>query len=164
MVLMDEAVKAVVIGIGATVVMDVWSILLRIFKIPTLDYALVGRWAGHVCRGRFAHTSIAKSAPVQGETPLGWGIHYAVGIVFAALFVGIQGVAWMHFPTWWPAVAFGMATVVMSLFVMQPAMGAGFAASRTPTPLRNCLRSLLTHAVFGGGLYLSAALLNYAGV
>jgi hypothetical protein len=40
---------------------------------------------------------------------------------------------------------------------MQPAMGAGIASSRTPTPLKNSLRSLANHAVFGLGLYLSAA-------
>jgi hypothetical protein len=48
----------------------------------------------------------------------------------------------------------------MPFFVMQPAMGAGIAASRTPTPWRNRLRSLATHAVFGCGLYLSAAALK----
>jgi hypothetical protein len=57
-----------------------------------------------------------------------------------------------------PALAVGVATVVVPLFVMQPAMGAGFAASRTPTPLKNCLRSLATHAVFGVGMYLAGAL------
>jgi hypothetical protein len=46
------------------------------------------------------------------------------------------------------------------LFVMQPAMGSGFAASRTPTPLKNCLRSLANHTVFGLGLYVSAVLLS----
>jgi len=35
-------------------------------------------------------------------------------------------------------------------------MGAGIASSRTPTPLKNCLRSLANHTVFGVGLYLSA--------
>jgi hypothetical protein len=35
-------------------------------------------------------------------------------------------------------------------------MGAGVASSRTPTPMKNILRSLLNHAVFGLGLYLSA--------
>lgn len=43
---------------------------------------------------------------------------------------------------------------------MQPAMGAGLASSRTPTPLKNCLRSLITHAVFGGGLYGAAVVLT----
>ena len=40
-------------------------------------------------------------------------------------------------------------------------MGAGIAASRTPTPWKNRLRSLLTHAVFGAGLYFCGLLLNW---
>lgn len=157
----DEVVKMVVVGGGATVVMDLWSVMLKRLGIPTLDYALVGRWAGHLCRGRLAHASIAQATAVPGERWLGWTIHYVVGIAFAALLVGVQGVAWLHHPTWLPALAVGTVTVVFPWFVMQPAMGAGFAASRTATPLKNGLRSLATHAVFGGGLYLSALLLQY---
>ena len=41
----------------------------------------------------------------------------------------------------------------------QSCKGAGFASSRTPAPLANSLRSLANHAVFGLGLYLSAAAL-----
>jgi hypothetical protein len=43
------------------------------------------------------------------------------------------------------------------LFVMQPAMGSGFAGRRTATPFRNCLRSVANHGVFGAGLYVAAA-------
>jgi hypothetical protein len=160
MMLVDEIARVVVIGVGATAVMDAWTMILKGLGIPTLDYALVGRWAGHLYQGRFAHASMVKAAPVRGELLLGWAIHYAVGIAWALLLVGVQGVAWLYAPTWLPAVVVGMATVVFPFFVMQPAMGAGFAASRTPTPLKNCLRSLATHAVFGCGLYLSAALLK----
>ena len=160
MVSMDVKWDVVWVGVGATVVMDVWSLVLRKLGVPTLNYALVGRWVGHWGRGQFAHVSIAQAAPVRGEVPLGWGIHYAVGIAFAALLVGIQGMAWLHAPTWGPALVVGMATVVFSWFVMQPAMGAGLASSRTPTPLKNCLRSLITHAVFGCGLYGAAVVLT----
>jgi hypothetical protein len=45
----------------------------------------------------------------------------------------------------------GLASVVMPLFVMQPAMGAVFAAARTATPWRNRLRALANHGVFGLG-------------
>lgn len=38
---------------------------------------------------------------------------------------------------------------------MQPGMGAGIAASRTPNPRAARLQSLVTHAVFGLGLYLA---------
>lgn len=160
MALADEAAWVVLVGIGATAVMDVWSAILKALGVPTLDYAFVGRWAGHLCRGRLGHASIGTAAPIPGELLLGWLIHYAVGITFAALLVSVCGVGWLREPAWLPALAVGMATVVLPLFVMQPAMGAGFAASRTPTPLKSCLRSLATHAVFGWGLYLSAALLK----
>ncbi|MNC66300.1 hypothetical protein D3C75_1166860 [compost metagenome] len=51
--------------------------------------------------------------------------------------------------------------MLIPLFAIQPAMGSGFAAARTPTPLKNCLRSVANHAVFGLGLYLSAVLLAW---
>jgi hypothetical protein len=39
---------------------------------------------------------------------------------------------------------------------MHPGMGAGIAASRTPKPAVARINSLLTHAIFGLGLYLAA--------
>lgn len=160
MLTINELMKWVAVGVGATVVMDGWSMLLKISGLATLDYALVGRWAGHLLRGRLAHSAIARAEPVAGERLLGWMIHYAVGIAFALLLAALQGGGWLHQPTWLPALAAGAATVVFPLFVMQPAMGAGFAAARTAAPLKNCLRSLANHAVFGSGLYLSAFLLG----
>lgn len=61
-------------------------------------------------------------------------------------------------PTLLPALVVGVVTVVAPLCFMQPAMGAGFFASRTPTPARKCLKSLATHSVFGVGMFLSAGL------
>ncbi|HQS22637.1 MULTISPECIES: DUF2938 domain-containing protein [unclassified Acidovorax] len=147
---------AMLIGIGATAVMDAWLVLLKSLGVPTLNFAFIGRWVGHLFQGQFAHVAIAKSAPIRGELAWGWFTHYAVGMVFATLLVGIQGVDWLHSPTLLPAMALGICTMAAPLLVMQPAMGAGFAASRTPTPLKNCLRSLANHTVFGIGLYLSA--------
>ncbi len=49
----------------------------------------------------------------------------------------------------------GVLTVLVPLCVMQPAMGAGLAPRKTPTPWRNSLRSLASHTVFGLGLYLA---------
>ena len=51
-----------VIGLAGAAAMDLWSLLLRRgFHIPTLDYALLGRWIGHMARGRFAHERIADA-------------------------------------------------------------------------------------------------------
>ena len=150
---------ALPIGIGATVVMDLWGLLLRRLGVATLNFAMVGRWAGHLLRGRVRHQAIARAAPIRHESALGWGIHYAIGVVFAMLLVGFVEEGWLMAPTLLPAVVVGVVTVVAPLCFMQPAMGAGFFASRTPTPVRNCLKSLATHFVFGVGLFLSASLL-----
>lgn len=149
------------IGVGATILMDAWLLLLRRMGVQSLSFAFVGRWVGHLARGTVVHSAIAKAQPVPGELVLGWLVHYGVGIGFAGLLVGIQGPEWTSQPTLLPAVAIGVATVAAPLFVMQPAMGAGFAASRTPTPLKNCLRSLANHTVFGVGLYLAAGLIAW---
>jgi hypothetical protein len=146
------------IGIAATAVMDAWLLLLKRLGVPALDFAFIGRWVGHLLRGQVSHAAIRQSPRIRGEVAWGWLTHYAVGIAFAALLVLVQGAAWTRSPTLLPAIAVGIGTVVVPLFVMQPAMGSGFAASKTPTPLRNCLRSLTNHTVFGLGLYLAAAL------
>lgn len=153
----DAALRVLLIGLGATAAMDAWLWLMKRLNVPTPDFALVGRWVGHMARGRWAHDAIARAAPVEGERALGWAVHYATGVAFAVLLVALSGAAWTRSPSLLPALGVGLATVVVPLFVMQPAMGAGIAASRTPTPLANCLRSVTNHAVFGVGLYLAAA-------
>jgi hypothetical protein len=145
------------IGVGATAFMDAWLLGLKRLKVPTLDFALLGRWLGHLGRGRWKHVAISRAAPIRGESAWGWLLHYATGIAFAALLVGITGTAWTHAPTLLPALAVGAATVVVPLFVLQPALGAGIASWKTPNPLLSCVRSLMNHTVFGAGLYVSAA-------
>jgi hypothetical protein len=158
---MDEAfafaLRAVAIGIGATLVLDAWALLLaRAYGVRQADWALVGRWVGHWPRGRFAHQAIAAAPPVRGERWLGWGFHYATGIVFAAALLAACGPAWARAPTWPPCLLVGVLTVVFPFLLMQPAMGAGVASSKAADPAQARLRSLVTHAVFGIGLYLAA--------
>lgn len=154
--LLPDFALVVLVGVGATAVMDAWLLFLRRLGVPTLDFAVLGRWVGYLARGRFAHAAIARTPALPAERALGWLAHYAIGIAFAAMLVAIEGIGWIRQPTFVPAVAVGVATVVAPLFVLQPAMGAGFAATKTATPWRNCLRSLVNHAVFGAGLYLAA--------
>jgi hypothetical protein len=155
---LQDLARVVFIGVGATGVMDLWLLLLKRRGVQTIDFGLVGRWVGHLLHGRIAHANIRQSPRIPGERVWGWATHYGVGIAFAGLLVGVEGLDWTRDPSALPALAVGMATVAAPLFVMQPAMGSGFAASRTATPLRNCLRSLGNHTVFGLGLYAAAML------
>lgn len=152
----EFAVSAVLIGTGATIVMDIWGIVRgRLLGIPSLDYALVGRWLGHLASGRLRHDHIAASPQVAGERVIGWTAHYLIGVGFAGVLLAIFGLDWARQPTIAPALMVGIGSVVAPFLVMQPAMGAGVAASRTPHPWAARLQSIVTHAVFGVGLYAS---------
>jgi hypothetical protein len=154
---MDYVLKTMLIGVGATMVMDLWALARKgLLGVPLPDYALVGRWLAYMPRGRFRHAAISRAEPVRGEHALGWVVHYATGIAFAALLPAIWGAQWLDAPNIGPALAVGIGTVVAPFLVMQPAMGAGIAASRTPRPSRARLQSLVTHTVFGLGLYVAA--------
>jgi Protein of unknown function (DUF2938). len=154
---MQYSIHALLIGAGATLVMDLWGIArTRLLHVPSMSYGLVGRWLAWLPRGRFRHTPIAASPPVRGELLIGWTAHYAIGVAFAAALLGIFGLEWSCSPTLGPALIVGIVTVAAPLLVMQPGMGAGIAASRTPKPAAARLNSLLTHAIFGFGLYLAA--------
>ncbi|WP_436899367.1 DUF2938 domain-containing protein [Acinetobacter gyllenbergii] len=147
------------LGVGATLIMDMWLLLLKKLNQPSLNFALLGRWVGWMFRGKFIHTSIAQSPAIRQEYALGWLAHYSVGILFAFSFILMVGDAWLRHPQFSSALIFGVITVLIPFFIMQPAMGAGIASAQTAQPLHNCLRSLINHTIFGCGLYLSALLL-----
>ena len=52
-------------------------------------------------------------------------------------------------------------TVVFPFFLMQPSLGLGIAASRTPNPTQARVKSLATHTVFGLGMYGCALGMSY---
>lgn len=155
----DIVLHTLLIGAGATLAMDLWGLVLKhAYGVSGLDYRLVGRWFGHLARGKVGHDGIGRSPPIPAEAVIGWIAHYAIGIAFAAGLVAIWGEDWLQAPTATPALITGFATVAAPWLVMQPAFGLGIAASRTPNPMQARLRSIITHLVFGTGLYLAARL------
>lgn len=162
MTVIETAVAVAIVGLGATLIIDLWALLLkRVFKVSSLSFCLVGRWFAHMSAGRFVHPNIARAAPRKGECALGWSAHYLIGVVFAALLVAWSGPQWLVAPTLAPALGFGLLTVLLPFLVMQPALGLGLAAARSAGPNMARLKSLSTHGVFGLGLYASAVPLRF---
>lgn len=155
----ELAAPVLFIGIGATLVMDAWGFFQkRVLGVQPLNYCLLGRWIGHFPRGRFVHARIADSERVRGECFLGWSAHYGIGITFAAVLLAVTGATWTRNPTLLPALVVGIGTIVAPFFLLQPGMGAGIAASKTPRPNLARVRSLATHTIYGVGLYLAGCL------
>lgn len=151
---MALAAGAIVIGAGATALTDVWAIVRkRLLGIAAPDYGMVGRWFAHMAHGRFFHESIASAAAVRGERSIGWTAHYMIGIAYASILLAVWGGDWIRHPTLVPPLIVGIGSVVAPFLLMQPAMGAGIAASRSAQPNVARVHSLVMHAVFGVGLY-----------
>jgi hypothetical protein len=152
----------VAIGLGATLLMDLWALFLKhVFNIHLPDYCLVGRWFSHMPGGTFVHASIAAASQKRCECAVGWIAHYAIGTVYAFVLLAFVSSGWLVRPTLLPAVLFGVGSVVVPFLIMQPCFGLGIAASRAPNPTQARLRSLMAHAAFGVGLYTCAVGVSY---
>ena len=149
-------IRAVAIGLGATLLIDLWALLLRrVLGVRSLDYCLLGRWVLHMPAGTFAHESIVAASKKSHECAVGWTTHYSIGAVFGVVFVSLATETWLARPSLWPALAFGIVTVLVPFLTLQPALGLGVASSKTPHPAGARVKSLMTHAIFGVGLYIA---------
>jgi len=153
---------AVVVGLGATLLMDLWALFLKgAFSIPSANYCLVGRWIRHMPEGTFMHPSIAAAPQKRAECTVGWIAHYVIGAGYALIFVALVSGGWLARPTLLPALVFGIGSVLVPFLIMQPSFGLGIAASRAPDPTQARLKSLMAHTIFGVGLYASAVVVRH---
>ncbi len=76
--------QILITGIVATATLDLWQQVYRlVFGAPITDWAMIGRWVGHIPEGRFVQPDIGKAPPIANERTLGWIVHYVVGIGYA---------------------------------------------------------------------------------
>ncbi len=154
--------RGALIGLGATILMDIWAIVLHLaFSQPKPNWARPGRWFAHLARGTVFHEDIAAARPYRHELALGWTGHYAVGILYGVILALIAGPDWMAAPTFLPAWIWGMVTIGAGWFLMQPGMGLGWAAAKTPNPNRVRAFNILGHTVFAIGLWGMAVMMTW---
>lgn len=146
-------------GLGATLAMDLWALAMnRICGVGLPNWGNVGRWTVQVGRGKVFHDDINLVAPVQGEVQIGWAFHYVVGLIYGVILALIMGPNWLLAPTFLPAWIFAIMTIGAGWFILQPGLGIGFAASKTPSPWTVRGLGLVAHTVFGIGLWVTAVL------
>src|SRR5215207_9624742 len=110
---MEIVLRAALIGIGGTVILDLWAAFMqRVLNVPATNWAMVGRWVGNMPRGHFVHENIGRAAAVPGEHAIGWIVHYAIGIAYGLLLVGLWGVEWLREPTLLPPMILALGLLV----------------------------------------------------
>jgi len=152
-----EASRVLLVGVAATALLDIWQLALSwVFGLPRTNWAHVGRWVSGLRSGALQHTSIAAAPSVAYERTIGWATHYVIGVIYAALYLLVLA-ATSRSPDIVSAVIFGLVTVAAPWLILQPGLGAGYFASNTPKPNQTRALNLLSHLVFGIGLYVGWA-------
>ena len=146
-------------GILGTVAMDVWALGLSRFGQPLPNWAMPGRWLWHVTRGKVFHDDIGAAKRFDNELALGWALHYGVGAIYGVAFVLLAGESWLAEPRFWPIWVFSILTIAAGWFLLQPGMGLGWAASRTPNPWKVRAMGLVAHTVFALGMWAGIVVL-----
>jgi hypothetical protein len=152
--------KAALVGVGGTIVLDLYALMMsRVLGVRATNWSMVGRWFGNMAHRQFVEVAMSEAAPVKGELAIGWIAHYAIGIGYGLLLLGLWGKVWLERPTLLPPMILAWVLLVAPFLMMMPGMGMGIAGSRTPKPNVTRLKSVMGHSVFGFGMYATGRLL-----
>lgn len=147
----------VLMGLAGTAAMDIWAqVMHRAFGQPLPNWAMPGRWFGHIPKGQIFHDDIGAAEPIKGELGLGWALHYGVGVLYGLIWAVLAGADWLAAPTFLPVWIFALVTIAAGWFLLQPGMGLGWAAAKTGNPTKARIMGLIAHTVFGIGMWLAA--------
>ncbi len=154
------AITSLSTGIIATVILDLWALTLnRLFGLPVTNWGRVGRWVAGLLPGSYRQDTISAPPAMACDQVIGWSTHYLVGITYAAIYlVGLNLLSRTPDPT--SALLFGIATVLAPWLILQPGLGLGYFGSRTPKPKLTRTLNLVSHSVFGFGLFIGWRLVS----
>lgn len=155
-----KILKTVLIGVGATFAIDCFTFIVSLFGSATRGILFVGRWMAYMPKGTFLHDTIIETPPVANELMIGQIAHYCIGITFTFLLVKIFGKKWLSKPTLIPAMVIALVTLLIPVFILQPALGFGIAFSNMPQQIHLIIKTIAIHTIYGFGLYFSAVFLN----
>lgn len=159
---MDLIIRTLILGTFATAAIDIWATFAnKVLRLPRTNWAMVGRWIGHIPSGKIIHHPIGSSAPINHELSLGWAFHYLIGITYAALYVAYVTNALNEIPTLASAFIFGLITILSPWLVMQPCLGLGICAAKAPRSNLVRLQNFIIHSIFGIALYYGWTLAEF---
>lgn len=152
-------VEMILMGVWATLVMDILAIILGKSKIihPKIEPQIVGRWALYTLRGKIRHEDIYATPPLGNEKSVALISHYLIGIVLAGIYLFLE----LKVPTirdqlWMPLI-FGIATVLLPWLWLYPSIGLGLLASKVSEKSPYIVTSFVNHLNFGLGLLVWVA-------
>ncbi|MDO9278588.1 MAG: DUF2938 family protein [Polaromonas sp.] len=155
--MISPVLSIVIAGVVACLVLDLWQqLLMRVFGIPAANFAVVGRWFLRIWRFKTMYQPTIDSKPPEpNELLVGWWLHYAVSVGYAAVFYTLMNAVPVFKPTLLAGLVFGALSVAVPWFYFMPCMGKGVMARCTATPIKACGVALANHSVYGAAIAMS---------
>lgn len=153
-VFMRMVLQSIVIGVVATIAMDLWNLVLWVTLGISLDWGILGRWIGHTLQGDFMLYGVNAASPIPYENVLGWIGHYVTGIMYAFTYLFFAVFIMHHSPSLPIALAVAWFFMLMPFCLYQPAIGLGYFAMAAEAPNYVRLVTVSMHTFFGCGLYV----------
>jgi hypothetical protein len=155
------SLKSVLIGIVATLTMDVLTVAAtKLRLIAPLPPKLIGRWFASVARGQALHRDIGQVPPINHELAVAVPAHYAIGVTLTLLYLFANSAFGLNSSSLKTALGFALCTSLLPWLLMFPAMGYGWFGARGREGTRLFPSSLVTHGFYGLGLWFSVSLLS----
>ena len=125
---MINIVEMILIGIVATLIMDIFSIIFAKLRIiqPKIRPQIVDQWALYMFRGKFIHNDINKTPTLNNEKLAAFISHYMIGIILAGIYLFMESKETIIRDQWWMALIFGLITVLLPWLWLYPSIGIGF--------------------------------------
>ncbi|GHB34564.1 DUF2938 family protein [Salinicola rhizosphaerae] len=157
----DVAAFILVVGIGSTIVLDLWAWLVaKTTGMAGTDWGVVGRWLLDIPSGRVVLDSRPdRPAPGGREKTVGWLFHYLVGLAYAMLILLVWGVDYIADPKVVPV--FWVGVVISSLaglLILMPGLGGGILGRKLPNQAAIIAYVIIAHIAFAAGQYVFANL------
>ena len=159
--LMGLLAKLILIGLIATVIMDLWNLVLYFTFGISLDWSLMGRWIGNIFQGNFFLYGLKNAPAIKNEALIGWLVHYTIGTVYGICFLLFCYKVIHRRPGFIYALIVALVFMVMPFLVYQPAVGMGYFSSHASDPNFVRMITVSLHLSFGVGLYIAYRILKY---
>ena len=148
-------VQGLISGLIATIIFDLFNQSLNYaYNVNKPKWFLLGRYFIGCTRGKYFRKSLEADNEENNELVWGYGIHYLIGLIYGLFYV-IFNFLFFGYPSLLAAYSFGFITVLGAwCFLMPFAYNLGFFASKSDQQFKILAQNLISHFVFGTGLFI----------
>ena len=142
-------------GLIATLIFDIFNQSLYFaYSIDRPKWNLLGRYFLGYKQGYFIRKNLVNDEEIRNELQWGYLIHYSIGIIYGLFYVFLN--TWLFdYPSILLAYSIGFTSVLGAWCYLMPlAYDLGFFASKSEDRLKVMIQNLITHFVFGTGLFI----------